>query len=137
MSWIFQGKELTEEEISQYNSFVYLITNKLTGRKYIGKKLTTKAGYKTVNGKRKKIRLLSDFPVYYGSNAELQEDVKSLGSENFKREILRFCSSKSEATYFELKYQMEMKVLESDNFYNSWIMVRIRKSHLKNLLLNE
>lgn len=133
MSWNYQGRELTEDEILKYPAFVYLITNKITGRKYIGKKLTTRTGYKTVNGKRKKIRLPSDYMVYYGSNEELKGDVKQLGSENFEREILRFCNNKSESTYYELKYQILHEVLESDNYYNSWIMARVRKSNLKNL----
>lgn len=130
MNWIYQGRELTPEEITKYPAFVYLIVNLTNNKKYIGKKLTTKAGYKTVAGKRKRLRLQSDFMDYYGSNEELQNDVKVLGSENFRREILHFCRTKSEASYLELREQIDNRVLESDDYYNSWIMCRVRKAHI-------
>jgi hypothetical protein len=133
MCWLFHGNILSEEEIRQYSAFVYCITNTLNGRKYIGKKLTTKASYKTVNGERKKTRQGSDFMVYYGSNVELQEDVKFFGKDKFLREILYFCNSKSEATYLELREQIDRRVLETELYYNSWIMARIRKSNLGKL----
>ncbi len=134
MSWVYHGRKLTEVEIVQYPAFVYCITNTLNDRKYIGKKLTTKAGYKTTNGKRKKIRLPSDFMVYYGSNAELLDDVKLFGEDKFIREILYFCTKPAEATYLELREQIDRRVLEKEEYYNTWIMVRIRKSHIKNIL---
>jgi hypothetical protein len=134
MSWVYHGRQLTEVEIVQYPAFVYCITNTLNDRKYIGKKLTTKAGYKTTNGKRKKIRLPSDFMVYYGSNAELLDDVKLFGEDKFIREILYFCTKPAEATYLELREQIDRRVLEKEEYYNTWIMVRIRKSHIKNIL---
>ena len=38
MQWTYQGKDV--DKISdEYEGFVYLITNKTTGQKYIGKKL--------------------------------------------------------------------------------------------------
>ena len=134
MSWFYHGRQLTESEIVQYPAFVYCITNTLNDRKYIGKKLTTKAGYKTTNGKRKKIRLPSDFMVYYGSNAELLNDVKLFGEDKFIREILYFCTKPAEATYLELREQIDRRVLEKEEYYNTWIMVRIRESHIKNIL---
>jgi hypothetical protein len=133
MSWVYHGRKLTEAEIVQYPAFVYCITNTLNDRKYIGKKLTTKAGYKTTNGKRKKIRLPSDFMVYYGSNTELLDDVKLFGEDKFIREILYFCTKPAEATYLELREQIDRRVLEKEEYYNTWIMVRIRKSHIKTL----
>ena len=104
MTWLYQDtpiETLPEECVG----FVYLITNNLSGRKYIGKKLAkfSKTTYKTVkqkNGikKRKKIRtkIDSDWREYYGSSPELTADVITLGTENFTREILYYCNSKSE-----------------------------------------
>ena len=121
--------------------FVYQITNTITGRKYIGKKLAkfSKTTYKMVklkNGtkKRKKIKgkIDSDWLDYYGSSIELNRDVESLGKENFTREILFFCRSKAECSYIEAREQFSRKVLETDDYYNGQISVRVHGSHIKN-----
>ena len=140
MSWLFENKtiEVLPEDCI---GFVYLITNNLTGRKYIGKKLAkfSKTTYKVVklkngNKKRKKIRnkIESDWQLYYGSNIELNEDIIKLGSENFTREILYYCKSKSECSYIEAREQFNRKVLESDDYYYGHIQVRVHGSHIKN-----
>ena len=140
MSWFYQGVEvelLPEDCIG----FVYLITNTVTGRKYIGKKLAkfSKTTYKTVklkNGtkKKKKIRnkVDSDWRTYYGSNDELNKDIQTLGAENFKREILYYCKSKAECSYIEAREQFTHKVLESADYYNGHIQVRVHGSHIIN-----
>ena len=140
MSWFYQDVEvelLPEDCIG----FVYLITNTVTGRKYIGKKLAkfSKTTYKTVklkNGtkKKKKIRnkVDSDWRTYYGSNDELNKDIQNLGAENFKREILYYCKSKAECSYIEAREQFTHKVLESTDYYNGHIQVRVHGSHILN-----
>lgn len=138
MTWLFEGKNV--DEISDdYVGFVYLITNIITGRKYIGKKLAkfSKTTYKTIklkNGKKKrkkfKNKINSDWQDYYGSSQELLKDIEKLGKDKFKREILYFCKSKSECSYIEAKLQFENKVLESADYYNNYIMVRIHGSHI-------
>ena len=75
MTWYYKNEEFTEEMIGDSYGYVYVITNLLNNRKYIGKKFFSKAGYKTVKGKRKKIRKPSDWLDYYGSNKTLLEDV--------------------------------------------------------------
>ena len=139
MTWLFEGKtvaELPEDCVG----YVYLITNNISGRKYIGKKLAkfAKTTYKVVklkngNKKRKKIRskVDSDWLTYYGSNHELNKDVEQLGAENFTREILFFCKSKAECSYIEAREQFNYKVLESDDWYNGHIQVRVHGSHIK------
>jgi hypothetical protein len=72
--------------------------------------------------------------TYYGSSIELTEDVEKLGKENFKREILFYCNSKAECSYIEAREQFARKVLESDEFYNGQISVRVHGSHIKNKL---
>ena len=140
MVWLYESKQvdiLPEDCVG----FVYLITNKLTGRKYIGKKLAkfSKTTYKVVklkngNKKKKKIRskIDSDWQLYYGSSPELSKDIELLGIENFSREILYYCKSKSECSYIEAREQFARKVLESDDYYNGHIQVRVHGSHIKN-----
>ena len=138
MQWMYQNiiiDELPEDCIG----FVYLITNLVSGRKYIGKKLAkfSKTTYKTVklkNGtkKKKKIRskIDSDWRDYYGSNDQLNKDVDTLGKENFSREILFYCKSKAECSYIEAREQFTRKVLESTDYYNGQISVRVHGSHI-------
>ena len=141
MSWLFESKtiEVLPEDCV---GFVYLITNNLTGRKYIGKKLAkfSKTTYKTVklkngNKKRKKIRgkIESDWQTYYGSNEQLNKDVERLGAGNFTREILYYCRSKAECSYIEAREQFSRRVLESDDWYNGHIQVRVHGSHIRKL----
>jgi hypothetical protein len=103
----------------------------VTNEKYIGKKTFGAFKYKQVNNKRKKIRVESDWKKYYGSSPKIKDDVKALGHENFKREILHLCKSKSMQSYLELREQIDRRVLESNDYYNDWIMVRVRKSNVK------
>jgi hypothetical protein len=138
MSWYYQD-QLIEELPEECVGFVYLITNITTGRKYIGKKLAkfSKTSYKTVklkNGtkKKKKIRskIDSDWRDYYGSNVELNKDVETLGKENFRRDVLFYCTSKAQCSYIEAREQFTHKVLESKDYYNGQISVRVHGSHI-------
>jgi hypothetical protein len=126
--WLYKGNEVTDDDVLDYVGFVYSITNTQTGKSYIGKKLLKFSKTKQVKGKKKKIKVDSDWKTYYSSSEALKQDVELLGPENFQREILRLCSSKAECNYWELKYQIERDVLLSDNFYNSWISARIYKT---------
>ena len=139
MTWTYQGQPinvLPEDCVG----FVYIITNITNNKKYIGKKLAkfAKTSYKTVklkNGTKKKKRVRSkidsDWQEYWGSSPNLQADIDILGKENFTREILHYCKSKSECTYIEARTQFERKVLESDDYYNGQISCRIHQSHIK------
>ena len=138
MTWYYQGT-VVEELPEDCVGFVYIITNTTSGRKYIGKKLAkfSKTTYKTVklkNGtkKKKKIRskVDSDWQEYYGSSPNLQKDIDTLGKEHFHREILHYCSSKSQTSYLEAKEQFERKVLETEDYYNGHIQVRVHGSHI-------
>ena len=122
------------EDIGEYVGFVYLITNLTNGRKYIGKKNLYFSKTRTVKGKKKRYKVESDWRDYYGSNKELAADVETHGKDNFKREILKLCTTKGEFSYFEAKYQFDNNVLLYPNeWYNGWISCRVRSSHLRHL----
>ena len=129
--WYYENKEIGDEDIQEYIGFVYRITNLTNQKSYIGKKLFKSTRTKTVKGKRKKVKLDSGWRDYYGSNALLKQDVDSLGPENFRRDILHLCKSKGTANYLEMKEQIDRRVLESDQWYNDWIMVKVHRSHIK------
>ena len=144
MDWTYENT-VVETLPEDCVGFVYLITNSISGRKYIGKKLAkfSKTTYKTVklkNGtkKKKKIRgkIDSDWREYYGSSPELSKDVAELGAENFTREILFYCKSKSECSYIEAREQFSRRVLESKDYYNGQISVRVHGSHIIRLQEN-
>jgi hypothetical protein len=140
MTWYYQGNTvdtLPEDCVG----FVYLITNNVSGRKYIGKKLAkfSKTRYQIIklkNGtkKRKKIKskIDSDWLTYYGSNDQLNKDVIALGADKFTREILFICYSKAECSYIEAREQFTHRVLESTDWYNGHIQVRVHGSHILN-----
>ena len=144
MSWYYQ-QSVIETLPEECIGFVYIITNNITGRKYIGKKLAkfAKTTYKTVklkNGTKKKKRIRSkvdsDWREYYGSNDQLNKDVEHSGTENFTREILYYCTSKAECSYIEAREQFSRRVLESDEYYNGHVQVRVHKNHIKGKQLN-
>ena len=140
MTWIYKGEPVEEIE-EKYTGFVYIITNLVTGKAYIGKKLSkfSKTTTKTVtlkngNKEKKKIRskIESDWKTYWSSSKEVHDDVKALGEDKFTREILMFCLSKGTASYFEAKYQMQNEVLENpDKWYNGIVNCRVHRSHIK------
>ena len=127
MNWIYKGKDITSlpEEVV---GFVYLITNTTNSRMYIGKKLARfKRSRPPLKGRKNKRRykVNSDWKDYYGSSDDLTIDVNRLGRDKFTREILFFCKSKAELSYVEAREQFARKVLESNDYYNGHIRVRV------------
>ena len=136
MQWIHNNQPVSELP-ADCAGFVYLITNTVSGRMYVGKKLskfkTTRYKMHTQkNGKkvRKKIRGAADsgWQEYYGSSDQLNRDIETLGKDRFRREILYYCRSKAELNYVEAREQFARKVLESDMYYNGHIRVRVHGS---------
>ena len=110
--------------------FVYMITNTTNDKKYIGKKLVQfRKSKPPLKGRknRRRYKVESDWRDYFGSSDKLTEDVIMLGKDKFKREIMYFCKSKSELSYIEAREQFAHKVLESDEWYNGHIRVRVHK----------
>ena len=132
MSWLYKGKQVNEIS-NEYEGFVYLITNLTNNRKYVGKKLSKfKTTKPPLKGKKKRRRghKESDWRDYWGSSDKLNEDVEALGPKNFTREILYFCKSRGEMSYLEAKEQFDRRVLETDEYYNGIINVRVGGSKI-------
>lgn len=138
MSWIYQSTEFTDPQ--DYFGMVYLITCIPTGKRYIGRKLFTKAKTKPkskINKRKKKLRVASDWENYYGSSAELLEDIQKLGKDQFKREILHLCKKRGETNYMEAYEILVRGALLTDLYYNKWVSLKLHKSsleHIKNSL---
>jgi hypothetical protein len=127
MHWTYQGKDILELP-NDCAGFVYQITNTTNGRMYIGKKLARfRRSRRPLKGRINKRRytISSDWQHYYGSSDELLVDVEKIGKDKFKREILFYCNSKAELSYVEAREQFARKVLESNDYYNGHIRVRV------------
>ena len=130
--WFYHNtaEQFKPEDADGYFGFVYLITHNPTGRKYIGKKFFTKAGTRQVKGKKKKVRKTSDWETYWGSNTELQANVKANGEDQYTREILHLCKSRSACSYWETFEIFNRQALLSESYYNSWVTCKIHKAHV-------
>jgi hypothetical protein len=134
--WLYEGNEFTSDMIGDHVGFVYRITNKSNGMKYIGKKIfisTTKL--QPLKGKTRKriVKKESDWKSYFGSSEEVKKLVEDLGEDNFLREILHLCKTKGEMSYIEAKLQFQYDVLLRDDYYNGIIQCKIHRTHAKSL----
>ena len=84
--WYYNGKPFDSSDIQDFFGFVYLIQNRTSGKRYIGRKYLW--SYRTPKGKKRKLKSESNWKDYYGSCPELKEDIDKFGKENFSRTIL-------------------------------------------------
>ena len=128
--WLYRGEPFHNP--GEYYGFVYIITNLLSNKQYIGKKFFWSTKRRQVNKVRKRYKVESDWKEYWSSSDDLKEDVRALGAENFKREIIHLCNNKGTTNYLEAKEQFQRQVLENkDLWYNSWIQCKVHRSHVK------
>lgn len=129
--WTYAGT--TVEEIPEKTmGFVYLLTQISTGRQYIGKKLFWFSGTKQVKGKKKKIKVESDWRTYHSSCEEIVKSVEARGPSDWTREILHYAKTKGTLNYLEAREQMDRRVLENpDKYINGIISCRVHWSHVK------
>lgn len=149
-NWIYKEKSglvreiLTIEDIPNSKDavgFVYRITNKVTNTFYIGKKSLyferkTKISIreKVATATRKKFKQVvkeSDWKKYWGSCAELKEDIQLFQSSNFTREIIEVCCTKKYLGYCEIMHQIKNDVLTT-NSYNGNIMGKYFPGDIEN-----
>lgn len=137
MTWLYEGKLFSSEDIDGHAGFVYEITDTLNGKKYIGKKkLSATRTLKPLKGQKRKRKVVSesDWMDYYGSSEEVKALVEEFGADRFSRKILRLCKTTAEMSYYEMKEQVENDVLlKPDEYYNAFVGGRINRSHLKHL----
>ena len=103
--WLVNKKD--EEFVPNLDKFgfVYLITNLHGGKGYIGCKQ-----YKLYTKLKERE---SDWKTYTGSSKWLNEDIKKVGKEHFKFEIIAEYKNRRSLRYYELYYQMKFNVLSS------------------------
>jgi hypothetical protein len=88
----------------QKNSYglIYKITNTTNHKYYIGKKCLHKG---------------KSWDKYWGSSKELTADIKQLGKDKFTKEVLQYCESSYELSYYEIEHMIKHNWL-SDDCYN-------------------
>ena len=129
--WLYQGSTFTSDDIGDKFGYVYCITNLQSGKKYIGRKYFTQR--RKPRGGKRRITSESDWKRYYGSSEELKSDVKRLGKENFKREIISLHESLGKVNYEETRQLFLNNVLTealddgTPAYYNSNILGRYMK----------
>lgn len=136
MTWHYKDEifDPSETDLQEWVGFVYLITEKDTDIKYIGKKLFfRKITRPPLKGKkRKRVEYVeSDWRDYFGSSENVKMVLKENGEDAFHREILHLCKTKGECSYREAKEQFDRDVLLRDDYYNGIINCRVNAKHLK------
>jgi len=135
--WTYLDQEFDSDKIGDSIGFVYLITDLVEQKKYIGKKkFKSVRRLAPLKGKKRKRTVISesDWKDYHGSSEEVKALVESSPPERWERTILRVCKTTAEMSYYELKYQVLNDVLlKPDEYYNGFVGVKIHRSHLKHL----
>lgn len=132
LPWTYKGEDFTETP-RKYEGFVYLITDTVTGKRYIGKKSfwSTK---KTDDGKGRFVnkRVESEWQKYYSSNPEISKLSQGGNGARFRREILHLCLTKGTGSYLEAREIMERRALEKpDEYYNRYFEVKLNSGHIR------
>jgi hypothetical protein len=100
-----------EFDANEFCGFIYKITHKATGKRYIGRKLLVKTRRKQVAckskpGKKTQVnRSASNWKTYTSSSRTLNEDIIKWGKDAFIFEILSVHTYKSTLAYEET-YQL-------------------------------
>ena len=104
MHWTFRDDKTKIPQPDEYFGFVYVITNKLTTKQYIGCKQYWQM-------RKKKKHKPSSWRVYTSSSKYLNEDIDKIGKRRFKFEIIQEYKTKRGLLYYEQYYQMKYHVL--------------------------
>ena len=138
--WYYKGTTFTSDDIGDFFGYVYLITNKTTGKKYIGRKYFVQK--RKPKGGKRRVTSESDWKKYYGSSPELKADVSRYGKNNFSREILSLHTTLGKVNYEETRQLFLNNVLMESlddgtpMYYNSNILGRYMKKDYGNFERN-
>ena len=130
--WLYKGRLLEDSDFPETTAgFLYLIRHTISGRKYIGRKLITKAHRRQKNKKIIRSRVESDWRVYWSSSPEILKMITEEGTDNFVREVLMFAPNKSILNYLEEKFLYSVGSMEKDIWFNSNIRAKVFKRNVK------
>lgn len=141
MTFLFKNKQYIHSNDKDYYGFIYLITDE-NGKKYLGKKAFSHSVKQKLSKKKKtelntkkrfeRVKKDSSWENYYGSNKELLEKIKNgeIDKSKIKREILCFCKTRIDLTYWECFYLFKYNVLFDNNFYNGNILSKFFKGKI-------
>ena len=126
--WIYKGDIFNSDDIGDNYGFVYRITNTSSSKSYIGRKYFVQK--RKPKGGKRRVTSESNWKQYYGSSDELKRDIRDLGRENFRREILSLHGTLGRTNYEETKQLFLNEVLTkrltdgTPAYYNSNILGR-------------
>ncbi len=86
---------------TKYYGYVYITTNLINGKKYIGLHKATKHQ-----------------PYYLGSGALLKKAVTKYGRENFSNQVIKWGKSRQDLNEIEIELIQSFDASEDENFYN-------------------
>ena len=138
--WIYEGTPFTSDDIGNYYGFVYRITNTTTQKSYIGRKYFYQK--RKPRGGKRRVTSESDWKRYYGSSEELKQDIRSLGRDSFRREIISLHETLGKVNYEETKQLFLLNVLMealddgTPMYYNSNILGRYMRKDYGNFEKN-
>ena len=131
--WLYQGTAFTSDDIGDFFGYVYRITNLQNDKQYIGRKYFYQK--RKPKGGKRRVTSESDWKRYYGSSAELKQDIKEYGKNNFRREIISLHKTLGKVNYEETRQLFLNNVLTEHvdglpKYYNSNILGRyMRKDY--------
>ena len=138
--WIYEGRPFTSDDIGDYYGFVYRITNTTNEKSYIGRKYFVQK--RKPRGGKRRVTSESDWKRYFGSSVELIQDIKRIGRNFFRREILSLHTTLGKVNYEETKqlflHNVLMEALDdgTPKYYNSNILGRYMRKDYGNFETN-
>lgn len=89
-------------EIKDPYGFIYITTNLVNGKRYLGQRSFDRRGWEN----------------YLGSGIRFKKALEKYGEENFYRDIILICNSEEELNNAEYDLSVFFNVVESKNWYN-------------------
>ena len=97
-----QVDDVVYKEIRDPYGFIYITTNLVNGKRYLGQKEFSQNNWK----------------AYLGSGIAFKKALDKYGEENFSRNIIYICYSEEELNQIEYELSVFFDVVESNDWYN-------------------